>query len=111
MNGALGGRAHRRNQHCRGRVRAVRCAFQRYTPLARSACQDCNSILNVAQQPREPSVGRKIEIGSVMQLSGKRDAALPALASPPPCRSGNPALSEPVRKGLASLSSDTSVIG
>ncbi len=56
-------------------------------------------------------VGRKIEIGSVMRLSGKRDAALPALASPPQCRSGNPALSEPVRKGLAGLSSDTSVIG
>ena len=32
-------------------------------------------------------VGRKIEIGSVMQLSGKRDAALPAPASPRQCRS------------------------
>jgi metal-dependent amidase/aminoacylase/carboxypeptidase family protein len=28
-------------------------------------------------------VGRKIEIGSVMQLCDKRDAVLPALASPP----------------------------
>jgi hypothetical protein len=57
------------------------------------------------------AVGRKIEIGSVMQLSDKRDAALPALASPPQCRSGNPALSEPVRKGLAGLVSDAGAIG
>ena len=55
-------------------------------------------------------VGRKIEIGSVMQLSDKRDAALPALASPPQCRSGNPALSEPVRKGLAGLLSDAGAV-
>jgi hypothetical protein len=52
----------------------------------------------------------QIEIGSVMQLSDKRDAALPALASPPQCRSGNP-LSEPVRKGLAGLVSDAGAIG
>jgi hypothetical protein len=56
-------------------------------------------------------VGRKIEIGSVMQLCDKRDAALPALASRPQCRSGDPVLSEPMRKGLADLSSDAGAIG
>jgi len=55
-------------------------------------------------------VGRKIEIGSVMQLSDKRDVALPALASPPLRRSGDPALSEPPRKGLAGLLSDAGAI-
>jgi len=36
-----------------------------------------------------------------MQLSGKRDAVLPALASPPACRSGDALLPEPARKGFA----------
>src|SRR4029077_15824311 len=45
-------------------------------------------------------VGRKFEICSVMQPSGKRDAAHPALASPPLCRSGDPALPGRVSKGL-----------
>jgi putative NADH-flavin reductase len=50
------------------------------------------------------AVGRKIEIGSVMQLSGKRDAALPAPASPRQCRSDGPALLGREHKGLAGLS-------
>jgi hypothetical protein len=60
---------------------------------------------------REKAVGRKIEIGSVMQLSGKRDAALPAPASPRQCRSDGPALLGRERKGLAGLLSDAGAIG
>jgi hypothetical protein len=56
-------------------------------------------------------VGRRIAVCSVKQLSARRDAALPTLASPTPCRSGNPTLSEPARKGLAGLSSDAGAIG
>jgi uncharacterized membrane protein YdbT with pleckstrin-like domain len=59
----------------------------------------------------EPLVRRKIEIESVTQLSGKRDAAHPARASRPQCRSGDPALSEPMRKGPAGLLSDAGAIG
>jgi hypothetical protein len=55
-------------------------------------------------------VGRKIKIRSVMQLSGRRDAALRTLASLTLCRSGDPALSEPVRKGPAGLSTDAGAI-
>jgi hypothetical protein len=59
-----------------------------------------------------PAVGRKIEICSFMQLSGRRDAVLRALASLPLCRSfGDPALSEPVRKGLVGRSTDAAAIG
>jgi hypothetical protein len=56
-------------------------------------------------------VGRKIEICSVIQLSGKCDAALLALASPSLCRFGDPALSGAARKGLAGLSTDVGAIG
>ncbi len=66
--------------------------------------RDCEAIWN---RP----VGRKIEIGSVMQLSGKRDAALPALASPRQCHSNGPALLGRERKGLAGLLSDAGAIG
>jgi len=57
------------------------------------------------------AVGRKIEICSFMQLSGRRDAVLRALASQPLCRFGDPALSDAVRKGLVGLSTDAATIG
>jgi hypothetical protein len=76
---------------------------KRYSELRR--------VIPIGLNQVEIPVGRKIEICSVMQPSGKRDAAHPALASPPQCRSGNPASSEPVRKGLAGLSSDAGAIG
>jgi len=60
---------------------------------------------------KHTAVGRKIEFDSVMQLSGKRDAALPAPASPRQCRSDGPALLGRERKGLAGLLSDAGAIG
>ena len=77
---------------------------------ARLRCRRCRAA-HLPAQPLESVVGRKFEIGSVMQLSGKRDAALPALASPRQCRSDGPALLGPERKGLAGLLSDAGAIG
>ena len=59
----------------------------------------------------EPLVRSKIEIESVTQLSGKRDAALPAPASPRQCHSDGSALLGRERKGLAGLLSDAGAIG
>jgi hypothetical protein len=71
---------------------------------------DANAAKNRDRVAAKMAVGRKINIQPVMQLFGRRDAALRALASPPLCRSGDPALSEPVRKGLAGLSTDAGAI-
>ncbi|HXJ38221.1 MAG TPA: hypothetical protein VNH18_03020, partial [Bryobacteraceae bacterium] len=73
--------------------------------LPASASDASREALNSSKQREAPPlpVGRKIEIGSVMQLSGKRDAALPAPVSPQQCHSDSPALVEPERKGLAGL--------
>lgn len=60
--------------------------------------------------PRSP-VGHKIEVCSFMQLFGRRDAVLRALASLSLCRSGNLALSEAVRKGRVGLPTDAAAIG
>src|SRR5712671_3309722 len=49
--------------------------------LGHDAARRLPALRPVAEAGVVP-VGRKFEIGSVMQLSGKRDAALPAPASP-----------------------------